>query len=52
MSDPVATKQDILDLKIYIVERESGWLKWVVGFQLTYFAITIAAMFFIVGAGK
>ena len=52
MSDPVATRQDILDLKIYIVERESGWLKWVVGFQLTCFAITIAAMFFIVGAGK
>jgi hypothetical protein len=43
-----ATKGDITELKIYIVERESGWLKWVVGFQLTYFAITIAAMFFIV----
>jgi hypothetical protein len=51
-----ATKQDvehaihnaINELKIYIVEREINWLKWVVGFQLTYFAITIAAMFFIV----
>jgi hypothetical protein len=43
-----ATKQDIIELKIYIVERESNWLKWIVGFQLTYFAITIAAMFFIV----
>lgn len=47
MSDP-ATKQDLLDLKLYIVERESTWLKWVVGFQLTYFAATLAAMFFIV----
>lgn len=48
--DP-ATKQDveraINELKLYIVEREINWLKWVVGFQLTYFAITIAAMFFI-----
>ena len=47
-----ATKQDIesaiSELKLYIVDREIGWLKWVVGFQLTYFAITIAAMFFIV----
>lgn len=37
----------IAELKIYIVERESLWLKWVVGFQLSYFAIVIAAMFFI-----
>jgi hypothetical protein len=47
-----ATKQDIdaaiSELKIYIVERESSWLKWMVGFQLTYFAATLAAMFFIV----
>jgi hypothetical protein len=50
MTEP-ATKQDIEhainELKIYIVERESAWLKWVIGFQLTYFAITIGAMFFI-----
>lgn len=54
MSDP-ATKEDveraisgaIAELKVYVVERENGWLKWVVGFQLTYFAITIGAMFFI-----
>jgi hypothetical protein len=50
VTDP-ATKQDlesaVQDLKVYIVEREIGWLKWVVGFQLTYFAITIASMFFI-----
>jgi hypothetical protein len=51
MNEPV-TKQDlddaIKDLKFFVVDREIGWLKWVVGFQLTYFAITIAAMFFIV----
>ena len=42
-----AISMAIADLKLYVVERESGWLKWVVGFQLTYFAITIGAMFFI-----
>ena len=54
MSDP-ATKEDveraindaISELKLYVVEHENSWLKWVVGFQLTYFAITIASMFFI-----
>jgi hypothetical protein len=50
MSDPL-TKQDldsaIAELRIFILDREIGWLKWVVGFQLTYFAITIASMFFI-----
>ena len=47
MSEPL-TKSDLDDLKLYIVEREINWLKWVVGFQLTYFAVTIAAMVFIV----
>ena len=55
MSDP-ATKEDveraIRELKLYIVDREIGWLKWVVGFQLTYFAITIASMFFIAESVK
>ena len=39
---------DITELKIWILERENSWLKWVVGFQLAYFAVTIAAMYFIV----
>ena len=51
-----ATKQDvdqaikiaIADLKVYIERNENSWLRWLVGFQLTYFAVTIAAMFFIV----
>ena len=42
-----AIKEAVSDLKLYVVECENGWLKWVVGFQLTYFAITIGAMFFI-----
>ncbi len=55
MSDP-ATKQDvervikdaISELKIYIVERESNWLKWIVGFQLSYFAVVIGVVYFAV----
>ena len=47
MSEP-ATKQDITELKVYIERNENSWLRWLVGIQLTYFAITIAAMFFIV----
>jgi hypothetical protein len=47
--DQAATKQDIdnaiSELKLYIVERESGWLKWIVGIQITYFAITITVAF-------
>jgi hypothetical protein len=51
MSEP-ATKQDlddaIKDLKFFVVDREIRWLKWIIGIQLAYFAITIAAMFFII----
>ena len=46
-----ATKQDIdvaiAELKGYIERNENSWLRWLVGIQLTYFAITIGAMFFI-----
>ena len=48
-SDP-ATKQDIKDaiseLKVFVVERENGWLKWVLGIQITYFIITITVAHF------
>jgi hypothetical protein len=44
-----ATKQDIEDaideLKLYVVERESAWIKWVLGIQITYFVITITVAF-------
>jgi hypothetical protein len=42
-----ATKQDIRDaineLKLYIVERESAWIKWIIGIQISYFIITLSA---------
>jgi hypothetical protein len=44
-----ATKQDIKDaideLKLYLVDRESAWIKWVLGIQITYFVITITVAF-------
>ena len=47
MTDP-ATKQDIQDLKIYIWERESAAIKWVMGIQLTYFALVLGVVYFAV----
>jgi hypothetical protein len=60
--DP-ATKQDveaaerrletkIEGLKTWIVERENAWIKWVMGIQVTYFVITLGAMYFFVGHVK
>jgi hypothetical protein len=44
-----ATRQDIKDaigeLKLFVVERENAWLKWVLGIQITYFVITITVAF-------
>jgi hypothetical protein len=59
MSDP-ATKDDIdqaeqrierkLDgLKQWMVEREVQSLRWFVGTQITYFVITLGAMYFMLG---
>jgi hypothetical protein len=46
-----ATKQDIRDaineLKLYVVERESAWIKWVIGIQITYFVITVTVAHFV-----
>ena len=42
--DPV-TKQDITELKQWIVERENAWIKWVLGIQITYFVVTITVAF-------
>jgi|HubBroStandDraft_3_1064219.scaffolds.fasta_scaffold1009945_2 hypothetical protein len=60
--DP-ATKQDleaverrletkIDQLKVWIVERENAWIKWVMGIQVTYFVITLGAMYFMAGHVK
>ena len=48
-----ATKQDVEraikdavnDLKLYVVDRENSWIKWVLGIQITYFVITITVAF-------
>lgn len=44
-----ATRQDIKDaigeLKLYVVERESAWIKWIIGIQISYFVITISVAF-------
>jgi hypothetical protein len=49
MSDP-ATKQDldnaIKELKLYIWERESVAIKWIMGIQVTYFALVLGVVYF------
>jgi hypothetical protein len=59
VSDP-ATKDDIdqaeqrierkLDgLKQWMLEREVQSVRWIVGAQITYFVITLGAMYFMLG---
>jgi hypothetical protein len=44
-----ATREDIKnaisDLKLFVVDRENAWIKWVLGIQITYFVITITVAF-------
>jgi hypothetical protein len=44
-----ATRQDIKDaiseLKLFVVDRENSWIKWILGIQITYFVITITVAF-------
>ena len=51
MSD--LTKQDlesaISALKVWIVERENAWIKWVIGIQLSYFVVTLGLVYFALG---
>jgi hypothetical protein len=48
-----ATKQDLKDatneLREFIREREVQSIRWFVGTQITYFAMTLAAVWFMVG---
>jgi hypothetical protein len=48
-----ATKQDLSDLearlKDFIRDREVQSIRWFVGTQITYFAMTLAAVWFMVG---
>jgi hypothetical protein len=50
MSDQPATKQDLKDLendlKRFILEREVQSIRWFVGTQIAYFAITLTAVWF------
>jgi hypothetical protein len=54
MTDNAATKQDIKDaigeLKQWILEREVATIRWsvalLVGTQVTYFVVTLGAMYF------
>jgi hypothetical protein len=43
-----ATKSDLLELKNFILEREIVAMRWVLGIQITYFGITLAAVWFMV----
>jgi hypothetical protein len=49
MSEP-ATKEDLQnlerDLKQFILEREVQSIRWFVGTQIAYFAITLTAVWF------
>jgi hypothetical protein len=59
MTDEPMTKQDGLDLearlKDFIRDREIQSIRWFVGtfvgIQITYFAITLAAVWFMIGHG-
>jgi hypothetical protein len=50
MNDP-ATRQDIADLetklKQWFLEREIASIRWFVGTQITYFAMTLGAVYFL-----
>jgi hypothetical protein len=50
MTSPAATKQDIDELKRWILEREISAIRWSVGAlistQIAYFVITLSTMYF------
>lgn len=47
-SERLVTKDDIKELKHFILEREIVALRWVVGVQVTYFFGTLAAVWFLI----
>ena len=51
MSEP-ATKDDIKEatkeLKQWMLEREVQTIRWMVGTQIVYFAITLSAVWFLI----
>ena len=52
MNDSPATKEDLKelerDLKQFILEREVQSIRWFVGTQIAYFAITLSAVWFMI----
>jgi uncharacterized membrane protein YjdF len=51
MSDP-ATKEDLKEniqqLRQWMLEREVKTIRWMVGTQVAYFAITLSAVYFLI----
>jgi hypothetical protein len=47
MSEP-ATKEDIQQLRQWMLEREVKTIRWMVGTQIAYFAITLSAVYFLI----
>jgi hypothetical protein len=51
MSEP-ATKDDLKDLLkdlwLWMLEREVKMIRWMVGTQIAYFAITLSAVYFLI----
>jgi hypothetical protein len=56
IDDQPATKRDltlaISELKTFVVDRELVALRWVMGIQLSYFAVTLAAVWFMLAHYK
>lgn len=48
--DP-ATKDDLNELKRWMLEREVQSIRWFVGTQLAYVVITLGAMYFMLAHG-
>jgi hypothetical protein len=51
MNEP-ATKDDVKeavrDLRLFILDREVKSIRWMVGTQIAYFAITLSAVYFLI----
>ena len=46
-TNEAATKDDIKELKTWLLEREVKSIRWMVGTQIAYFAITLSAVYFL-----
>jgi hypothetical protein len=46
--DSPATKEDLKDLRLWMLDREVKMIRWMVGTQIAYFAITLSAVYFLI----